>query len=427
MRGERIVFLDVLRGFALSGILYAHVVIWFTGSALPPVVYSQHSGTASMLAMAFFGTFILGKFFSIFSFLFGASFHYQNEACSGLNGSASSMHIRRFATLIAIGFIHHLFWRGDILLIYGLLGFGLLLMSPVSTRALIWWSVFFLLDVPGFVASLTLDPGSLPMQEEADRHLWLMEHGTLPHFLRDNLLIFDNKLVYQLESGRLSRTFGFFLLGLYTARNQWFTTPGTYRLNNLCYRIAGGILLLMVVAAALLYAADLIRFDPERKFFMSALPLKGFYNLYNVFLSIFMITGLYRLYTITRFHKYLQVFYYPGKMAMSVYVTQTVVGLLLFYPFGLHLFSKTSPAINALLVIPVFTLQVLWCRWWLGKFEYGPLEWATRVVARNETSGATYRPGLSQAEGRSVVESASLRSLPVQGRTGFNPSDETER
>lgn len=384
MDRNRIVFLDGLRGFALFGILYTHFVIWYTGSALPASVYQAHGDTPSMVAMAIFGTLFLGKFFSIFSFLFGVSFHIQKNAA--LPGNVSAMHAltMRFVMLIMFGFVHHLFWRGDILMIYGLLGFGLLAMNHLSSRVLIFWTVFFLLNIPGLLVRITTETGSLPMAEDAARHLLLMQRGSVSDFLRDNMLIFDNKLAFQLESGRLSRTFGFFLLGLYASRKRLFTSEAGSQQITTVFRITGRLLFVMVSTAAILFLTGHIWFDHSETMFKSVLPLSAPYNLYNVLLSVFLITGMYRLFTSSRLSGYLKVFTWPGRMAMSVYVMQTVIGLALFYPFGLNLFAVTSPAVNAVLVIPVFLFQLGFCRWWLLRFKQGPLEWAMRSVVRGE-------------------------------------------
>ena len=73
---NRIDTIDVLRGFALAGILYAHMIIWYTGAALPPEVYSSYDSTPDGIAFGIFGALVFGKFFSVFSFLFGLSFYH---------------------------------------------------------------------------------------------------------------------------------------------------------------------------------------------------------------------------------------------------------------------------------------------------------------------------------------------------------------
>jgi uncharacterized protein len=67
-----------------------------------------------------------------------------------------------------------------------------------------------------------------------------------------------------------------------------------------------------------------------------------------------------------------------GKMALSVYLSQSVIGVYLFFNIGLGLFTLTSPGQNALLCIAIFATQILICRWWLKYFSYGPIEWLWR-------------------------------------------------
>jgi uncharacterized protein len=83
---KRIDTIDVLRGFALAGILYAHMIIWYTGAALPAGVYSKYDSIPDGIAMGIFGALVFGKFFSVFSFLFGLGFYLQiqkNKSESG--------------------------------------------------------------------------------------------------------------------------------------------------------------------------------------------------------------------------------------------------------------------------------------------------------------------------------------------------------
>jgi uncharacterized protein len=67
-----------------------------------------------------------------------------------------------------------------------------------------------------------------------------------------------------------------------------------------------------------------------------------------------------------------------GKMALTSYLMQTAFGLLIFYSFGLGLFPKTTPAMNALFCIVIFSFQIIFSRWWLSHFIYGPVEWLWR-------------------------------------------------
>jgi uncharacterized protein len=100
----------------------------------------------------------------------------------------------------------------------------------------------------------------------------------------------------------------------------------------------------------------------------------------NTLMTIFYLSGVTMLMYKSRWQK----LFYPlapvGKMALTVYISQTFFGLLLFYHFGFGLFEKTSPGVNMLLTIPVFGLQVFFCRVWLRYFNYGPIEWLWRSL-----------------------------------------------
>jgi uncharacterized protein len=99
------------------------------------------------------------------------------------------------------------------------------------------------------------------------------------------------------------------------------------------------------------------------------------FSIYNACLTIFYITGITLLFRKSFFRKILKPLAAMGRMALTIYLLQTVFGLLLFYQFGLGLFDRTSPALNVLMGIGIFYLQLKFCQWWLSHFKQGPVEW----------------------------------------------------
>jgi uncharacterized protein len=371
---NRIEAIDSIRGFALFGILYAHVLIWYSGSALPKEVYEQYTDTWSTVSFAVFGTFVLGKFFTIFSFLFGYSFYLQLQQFRKRNENYVLRFSLRFLFLFVVGFVHHIVWRGDILMIYGLVAFILLLAIPLSDRALLLLGIILILNVPQLAAYLQQDQHHvvLPMESEALSHLWLLKHGTFAQWISNNLQIVTVKMFFQIESGRLLKTAGFMLLGLYAARNGWFTSEATIDLKKIFRHIKkflGGLLVL----ALTLFIFEVISYDTVKRTFHSALPLPFLYEIWNITCSFFYILLIYKISTKGQ-SKLLPLLAYPGRLAMTTYLSQSVIGLIMFYPFAFALFEKTSPALNAILVLPIFATQILFSRWWLNRFELGPIE-----------------------------------------------------
>src|SRR5579862_7662965 len=157
---ERILYIDILRGMALFGILAANM----RGFNAPESVYGNikvlFHGRADLIAQAFIDIFIQGKFVTLFSFLFGLGFAVQLTRAEARGTKFMSFYPRRLAALALFGLIHGiLIWWGDILLTYALAGSLLLLFQKRAQKTLLWWagSIFSLpiLVVSGlFIAAL---------------------------------------------------------------------------------------------------------------------------------------------------------------------------------------------------------------------------------------------------------------------------------
>src|ERR1700735_141233 len=138
---ERILYIDILRGMALFGILAANM----RGFNAPDSVYGNikvlFHGRADMIAQGFIDIFIQGKFVTLFSFLFGLGFAVQLTRAEARGAKFMSFYPRRLAALALFGLIHGLFiWWGDILLTYALAGSLLLLFRKRAQETLLWWA-----------------------------------------------------------------------------------------------------------------------------------------------------------------------------------------------------------------------------------------------------------------------------------------------
>src|ERR1700693_2319133 len=138
---ERILYIDILRGMALFGILAANM----RGFNAPADVYGNikvlFHGTADLIAQGFIDIFIQGKFVTLFSFLFGLGFAVQLTRAEARGARFMSFYPRRLAALAVFGLIHGiLIWWGDILLTYALGGAMLLLFRNRSQKTVLWWA-----------------------------------------------------------------------------------------------------------------------------------------------------------------------------------------------------------------------------------------------------------------------------------------------
>ncbi|MGF7215119.1 uncharacterized protein GGR92_001259 [Spirosoma lacussanchae] len=388
---SRIQVVDALRAFALLGILIAHVSVWFDGGPLPGSVYQINSqGTANMVAQTFVGIFISGKFYTFFSFLFGLSFALMLTRSTDSDGTFLRRFAWRLLILGAIGFLHHLHWRGDILSIYAMLGFGMLLFRNVPTRWVLVAAILLVLNVPAqirnnynqFVAPQPTKTQNEQRQKEDEKlveaNYKVIKQGTYAEVVRVNLSEFKTKMQFQFESGRIYITLGFFLLGLYAGRRRLFQQLSEYRpFFRQLTRYTG----LLVLGIILLFVATILTLGPNSQPPKVIEVIFGFlFDLGNAALTVFYISGLTLLFQRLSWQRVVSPLAAVGKMALTNYILQSVIGTLLFYGYGLGLIGEIGTATVLLLTIPIFLVQVLFSQFLLSRFHYGPLEWLWRSL-----------------------------------------------
>src|SRR5579859_7920124 len=210
LKRDRIEIIDILRGFALLGIIIVHFTEQYYAGQ-PPASHERlgSSGIADGIVQGFSGIFVQGKFFMIFSFLFGLSFFIQLDKSSG-----SPSFLLRFAwrliVLFAIGFLHHLHYRGDILTIYAVLGFGLLLFYRLPDKALLILALFLVFNIPSLGVRLyegVYGNGGNPFgssdQKQLQQYFETLKSGSYFNILNANLHEFKFKFDFQVASGRI--------------------------------------------------------------------------------------------------------------------------------------------------------------------------------------------------------------------------------
>lgn len=389
LSSQRIITVDALRGIALLGILFAHFIYWYSGAALPNTVYEKYADTGSIIVSIFNNIFIFGKFFTFFSFLFGLSFYLQMQSLQKKEKSFVFRYFWRLVLLGVIGLVHHALWRGDILSIYVPLGFILLLVRKINNRFLIIVSVLLILNVPArLIEAVTFfssksSAGMTPpaINDEAQRYYDVIKSGSFSDLINDNWKALYSKFSFQFQSGRIYITLGFFMLGMYTGRKRWFENPGEAKpiIKRIC-RYSGWISLAIILFSIGLFALNTalkmgIDANPYIQYLFSFL-----YDTVNTGLTLFYLSGLTLLMYKIRWQQLLFPFASVGKMAITVYLSQTFFGLLLFYNIGFGLFEKTAPWVNIILALLVFIVQIFMCRIWLNYFIYGPVEWLWRSL-----------------------------------------------
>lgn len=383
---ERILALDVLRGFALFGILYAHMIFWYAGGPLPQEIYQQNKGVGSGIAIGIYMIFVMSKFFSIFSFLFGLSFYIQIQSLAKRLQPVSLRFGWRLTILGVIGFLHHLFWQADILTIYVPLGFLLLATRNLANKTLLILGGLLVLNIPTKLAELI----SIITRQQVElihydavtagnEYLNIIQQGDFFQMITHNFHAMKDKYIYQVNTGRFLITFGFFLLGMLAGRLQWFEKLEEHRLffKKILKRSGAALLCTLVVGAAVGVAIQVLQIKLEKAPLVTWMG--GFImEFLNTSLTFCYISGISLLMMSARWQTRLASLASIGKMALTTYLLQSLLGVFIFFHIGAGMFLSTTPAQNAILCLGIFSIQIILCKIWLRHFHYGPIEWLWR-------------------------------------------------
>jgi uncharacterized protein len=401
---DRIRLIDALRGLSLGGIAIAHFGEQYLGFMPPPEHqgYAIH-GTADGVLEALSWIFVRGKGFGIFAFMFGLSFVLQMQRAERRRPGADfrPRFAWRLLVLFAIGWLHGLAYSGDILTVYASLGIPLLLFYRVRDRWLLVLAVLLLVGAPRIAQRLVAGPvtpaelQSLQnrMNAEAGEHWRALTAGDVPAIARFHATTgFRAKWEFQLgPMGRGYQTFGLFLLGLLAGRRRVFENVEAHRpMLVRLWRWTGALTLLVPVIAGVLFAVGRAvgggTSQPQPAGTMpdfSSWPVVAGLSAFDVFnnaMTLFYVASFALLILRPRWRPRLLRFAPVGQMALSVYVAQTVIGVLVFFGFGLGLLGRFGNSVTIPLGLALFMVQVWACRAWLRRFRFGPLEWAWRSL-----------------------------------------------
>lgn len=384
--GDRIQSIDAFRGFALAGIAIVHLVEQYYGGVPPPGLFDDvWASGLDKAAGAIMEVFVRGKFFALFSFLFGVSFFIQmdNGARKGINFRARFLW--RLAVLFLIGYAHALLFRGDILTIYAVIGVTLVLFFRLSNAVCLGIAAVVLLGAPRFLllainGADVLFPGggadpALPANLAYSEAV--TEGSVADVFAANAWHGLVTKAEFQLNVfGRGYLTLAYFLIGLCVGRLELFRYPERHiaALKRLLWlALTAGILLF--VTAGFLFST----LGPDSEFdnwhAMFALTAMDLWNL--SFATVYL-CGFLLLFQRPRGRRVLGRLAPYGRTALSNYVLQTLLGTTLLYNFGFGLIGQLSNADMFGIAIAVITGQVVLSAAWLRYYRFGPLEWLWR-------------------------------------------------
>lgn len=383
---KRIEVIDALRGFALMGILILHFMEHFELFIYPQedsAVIGWFDRTLESVIWFLFA----GKSYAIFSMLFGLSFFIQMRNQQEKGRDFRPRFLWRLVLLYVFGYVNGLLYLGEIFAVYAVLGMLLVPLYNVSDRWLVPLCVALLCQLPFlslFVYNLFVSPADAVIPFPGSDQYLTQCYETSNGIYRSGS--FGDAVSYNLWSGhmqkwlwfvvysRLLQIVGLFLLGMLLGRRNVHRD----RSRMLRYSLRG--LGVGAVLFAVFYSVSAI------------LPLLGLgeanaglgkvvFKHYVELGVMLMIVGVFvQAYFRLGAKKTLDNLAPVGRMSVTNYMAQSAIGVLLFYGYGIGLAERLGFMWSFLLALSLCALQIVWSKWWIARFYYGPMEWLWRCL-----------------------------------------------
>ncbi|MEA2753601.1 MAG: uncharacterized protein QOI41_7744 [Myxococcales bacterium] len=364
---ERAIALDALRGVALFGVLLVNVLTIFRVSLFAQFLVrtARRSGADYVVSrMSAMG--LEFKAFTLFSLLFGIGLAAQHERTRQRGVAFGRYAARRLGFLLVLGLAHlFLVWNGDVLTLYALLGIIAAPLLRLSTRAL------FALALALFVAHLCPLPFPTPFASYRALHDHVIEsydaygRGTFGEALA--FRIREVRPVAALLFWTTPRVLGLFLLGACAWRAGVFRGE-----QRTLVRFVAGVGLVSGGALTWLASSDGVDLGTWRDVASRAASLVLALGYGAAIVAVFDEPRLPHAKAVLRLFAPL------GQMALTSYLTQSIVLSALFYGWGLGLFGRLGEAEAAAIGVAIFVVQVAFSTAWLRRYRFGPVEWLWR-------------------------------------------------
>ena len=369
----RLHVVDALRGFAIISIMLLHNIehfdFYFSPTNLPSWMPAIDKGIWDTLFFLFGG-----KSYAIFALLFGLTFFIQSNNQEKKGKDFRARFAWRLLLLLAFGLINSAFYEGDILTIYALIGFSLLPVAKLSNKAVLIIAIILILQPYEWFNFITgMQHPDIKMENPAS---WAY-FGKAGEYIPGNSIVktwignlTNGKTAVFLwcwEVGRVFQTSGLFMLGMLAGRKKLFVTTNTSNRFWVKTLLISALVFipLFVIKEGL---PAWISHEAVRR------PLITIFTSWSnlAFMSV-LVSGF-----VTGFAKlsggFLTVFSPIGKMSLSNYMIQSILGSFIYYGFGLGLYKYTGSSYCLLIGIGLATFQWFFSSWWMKNHKYGPLE-----------------------------------------------------
>lgn len=372
----RIDLVDSLRGYALFAIVLLHNLEHYNLMYTPKGVPDWLTTLDTALWETIFFT-MAGKAFSTFSLLFGFSLYIQSHNAQQRGDKFTGRFIWRMVILLMFALLHTIFYNGDILLLYAIVGIMVIPLNRLSNKTLLiigtilfiqpleWSRVIYAYLNPDYQLTAQLNWKYWPLMYQA------MEHGTFIDAVKSNLTDgFLGNTLWQIENGRLFMVPALFIFGILLGRMEHFVKSAK------SIKFWKRVFLVAFIVSIPLY---ILKTNIPNYITNTAIKLPYTTAISSILNGTFMAT-LIAIFSLLWFKKgdgyRVQRFIIPyGRMSLTNYISQSIIGVFIYLNFGLGMYKYCGATLSTLIAIGIFTLQLLFSRWWLNRHKQGAFEY----------------------------------------------------
>lgn len=375
VKNPRIEVVDALRGFAVMAIILVHNLEHF----IFPVYPTDSPDWLHVLDQGVFhGVFSLfaGKAYAIFALLFGFTFYVQSDNQRLRGKDFGYRFLWRLVLLVVFATLNAAFSpAGDVLLLFAVVGLVLFITRRWSDKAIFVTAILLLLqpiEWYHYIASLINPSYRLPDLRVGEMYAEVAEYtraGNFWAFIAGNVTLGQKaSLLWAVNAGRFVQTAGLFLVGCYIGRKHLFVSSD----KNLRFWVK--LLIVSAIAFAPLYTLKELVMGSNDAIIQKTVGT-AFDMWQKLAFTLVLVSSFILLYQSKRFRKVTDNLRFYGKMSLTNYITQSIIGAFLYFPFGLYLAPYCGYTVSLLIGFFVFLLQVGFCKWWLAGHKQGPLEY----------------------------------------------------
>ena len=370
----RIEVVDALRGFAVMAIILVHNLEHF----IFPVYPANSPNWLNVLDLGVFNgifTLFAGKAYAIFALLFGFTFYIQCNNQRKLGKDFGYRFLWRLVLLIGFATLNAAFFpAGDVLLLFVIVGLVLFFTRNWSDKAILITAIVFLLQPVEwyhYIANLINPAHQLPDLKVGEMYAEVAEYtktGNFWDFILGNITLGQKaSLLWAVNAGRFFQTAGLFLLGFYIGRQQLFVSTE----KNLRFWVK--TLIISAIAFAPLYTLKELIMTNDM--IIQQTVGTAFDMWQKLAFTFVLVSSFILLYQSRKFSQAVNNLRFYGKMSLTNYITQSVIGAIIYFPLGLYLAPYCGYTVSLLIGFLTFLLQVKISKWWLGRYKQGPLEY----------------------------------------------------